>query len=228
VERRWRWVATIGAVVAAASWPAAALGRAPAVITTTNSGVNLLETDETRQTCTNPRLVQAFGLLSDTRDYVRAPGGNFENRELDGWQVQRARLDKEGSTLEIAGEQEDKDDNRQSMTVPPSGSALSPAMCVDLHYPIFRFMAKPAKTTGRLKIEVVYPDSANPVFHTVGDLSANGGKRWSATGDIPLFPERGGSASGMRRVALRFTSVGDNGPASDWRIDDIYVDPRRL
>jgi hypothetical protein len=33
----------------------------------------------------------------------------------------------------------------------------------------------------------------------------------------------------MRRVALRFTSTaGDNQDPGEWRIDDLYVDPKRL
>jgi hypothetical protein len=33
-------------------------------------------------------------------------------------------------------------------------------------------------------------------------------------------------APGMRRVALRFTSVAVDGDAGEWRLDDLYVDPR--
>ena len=71
-----------------------------------------------------------------------------------------------------------------------------------------------------------YPDSDNPVFHPVGKLIA-GGKDWQASDDISVFPERGGAAPGMRRVALRFTSVATGGQAGEWNIDDVYVDPHR-
>ena len=66
------------------------------------------------------------------------------------------------------------------------------------------------------------------MFHTVGSLTAGASDKWQASADMPVFPERGGAARGMRRVALRFTSVTDGDEAGDWRIDDLYVDPKRL
>jgi hypothetical protein len=59
-------------------------------------------------------------------------------------------------------------------------------------------------------------------------VTAGASDKWQASADIPVLPERGGAAAGMRRVALRFTSVAANGNAGDWKIDDLYVDPRRL
>jgi hypothetical protein len=99
-------------------------------------------------------------------------------------------------------------------------------MCVDLHYPTFRLMAR-TKGQGQLKVEVIYPDSDNPVFHQVATLGAQG-RDWLATDDLSVFPERGGAAPGMRRVALRFTSVGSSRDGGEWRLDDLYVDPKRL
>jgi hypothetical protein len=252
VGRKRAWIAVVVGLLAGAAWPTAAMaGRDDSVINTTDSGVKILETDETRRSCTSPQLVQAFSSLADTRDYVLAPGGSFEDDRLQGWQVQKARINDEGSPLRVeetnpppaptrshrhgddddddddeGDDDDDDDENEQSLKVPAGGSALSPAMCVDLHYPIFRFMAKRRKGTGLLKVEVVYPDSQDPVFHTVGSLT-QGRKGWGATGDVPVYPERGGAAWGMRRVALRFTSVAGAGAPSEWRIDDIYVDPRR-
>jgi hypothetical protein len=100
-------------------------------------------------------------------------------------------------------------------------------MCVDLHYPTLRLMTNPARNQGQLKVEVIYPDSNNPVFHPVATLGAQG-RDWQASADIPVFPERGGAAPGMRRVALRFTSIAPKGDSGDWRIDDLYIDPKRL
>ena len=121
----------------------------------------------------------------------------------------------------------DTDKNKRSLTIPAGGSATSPAMCVDLHYPTFRLMSKPQKGQGQLKVEVIYPDSDNPAFHPVADVGAQG-KDWQASADMPVFPERGGAAPGMRRVALRFTSVAADGDAGEWHIDDLFVDPKRL
>jgi hypothetical protein len=218
-------VALMGALcLAAAAGPTAASAKesGTSILTTTASGTSILETPDTRQTCTAPQLLPAFASLGDTRDYVLAPGGSFEGKDLDGWQVLKAKTGGGGSPLEVA----EVDENKRSLHIPAGGSATSPAMCVDLHYPTFRLMTKPQKGQGRLNVEVVYPDSENPVFHPVGSLTADS-KAWQASADMPVFPERGGAAPGMRRVALRFTSVAVDGDAGEWRLDDLYVDPRR-
>lgn len=224
--RRTFAVALVGALcltASAGSSVASAKAIDTSIVTTTASGVNILETPDTRQTCTAPQLVSAFASLGDMRDYVLAPGGSFEDKGLDGWQVRGAKTEGGGSSLEVAY----TDDNKRSLKVPAGGSATSPAMCVDLHYPTFRLMTKPKKGEDQLKVEVIYPDSGDPVFHPIGSLTANGGKGWQASADMPVFPERGGAAPGMRRVALRFTSIAVDGEAGDWRIDDLYVDPKR-
>jgi hypothetical protein len=241
-RRRAVAAALVGAFcITAGVGPSLASARSTdsSVVATTPSGINILETSASRQTCTAPQLVSAFASLGDLRDYVLAPGGDFEGR-LEGWQVQRAAITDGGSplevdTAEVADDSDDRGwggsgygyDNGQALRVPAGGSATSPAMCVDLHYPTLRLMTKPPRSQGQLKVEVVYPDSENPVFHPVATLGAQG-RDWQASADIPVFPERGGAAPGMRRVALRFTSIAPRGDSSDWRIDDLYIDPKRL
>ncbi len=225
-SRRFRvlGIALTGALcVFAGSASAASAGPADQVVATTPSGINILETPETRQTCAAPQLVSAFAGVGDTRDYVLAPGGSFESKSLAGWQVQKAKVEGGGSPLELHG----NDDNKQHLKIPQGGSATSPAMCVDLNYPTMRLMAKAQKNKGQLKIEVVYPDSDNPVFHPVGSLTAGESDKWQTSDDMPVFPERGGASAGMRRVALRFTSIAAGDETGDWRIDDLYVDPNR-
>jgi hypothetical protein len=223
VRRRAAGAALLGALsLIASAWPAAASAKDGDVVATTPSGQQVLETRDTQETCSSPQLVQAFSGFGDARDYVLAPGGSFEGKGLDGWQVERAKVDADGSPLEV-----DRERNRHSLKVPAGGSATSPAMCVDLHYPTFRLMTRAAKE-GELRVEVIYPDSEDPVFHPVGTLAVGRNGGWQASADMPVFPERGGAAPGMRRVALRFTSVAVNGDAGDWKIDDLYVDPRRL
>jgi hypothetical protein len=207
------------------AWTATAVADDESVLATTPSGVDILETPETTETCAAPQVVPAFASIGDFREYVLAPGGSFEDKHLDGWQVTKSRQDGDHSGLRIGSMR--KDDNKHSLKIPAGGSAVSPAMCVDLHYPTLRFMAKAEKGKGQLDVEVVYPDSENPAFHDAGSIAADG-KAWGATADVPVYPERGGVTPGMRRVALRFTSVAGDTEAAEWRIDDLYVDPKRL
>jgi hypothetical protein len=223
-RRRAALAVLASAAFLSTAWPAAASAD-DQVVATTRSGVDILETPETRETCTAPQIASPFSTLGDDRDYVLAPGGSFEDKTLDGWQVAKSRQDGDHSSfrLNYAG------DNKHSLRVPAGGSAVSPAMCVDLHYPTLRFMAKPESNRGTLKIEVAYPDSPDPVFHEAGEVDATPNKKWGLTSDIPVYPERGGAAPGMRRVALRFTSTASDGETpGDWKIDDLYVDPKRL
>jgi hypothetical protein len=216
-------VASLLCISASVGSQAASAATDTSVVTTTKSGIDILETPDTRQTCSAPQVLPAFASFGDSRDYVLAPGGSFEAKTLDGWQVEKAKRDGDGSSLIV-----EDDANKQSLKVPAGGSAVSPAMCVDLTYPTMRFMTKAQKNKGTLRVEVIYPDSDNPVFHEIGTVDAGASDKWQATADMPVYPERGGAAPGMRRVALRFTSVSDGDAAGDWRIDDLYVDPKRL
>ena len=216
-------LASVVCLLSATAWTATA--SADQVLATTASGIDILSTRDTTQSCTAPQIVTPFSGLGDMRDYVLAPGGDFEVKNLDGWQVTKSRQDGDHSNLVTSSA--NKDDNKHSLRIPANGSAISPAMCVDLHYPTLRFMAKAEQGKGELRVQVVYPDSNNPVFHEAGSMDARR-KAWAATADVPVYPERGGANPGMRRVALRFTSVAGDTDAGDWKIDDLYVDPKRL
>jgi hypothetical protein len=215
-------LASAACLLSLTAWTSAA--SAEEVLATTPAGIDIVSTPDTTQTCTAPQIVSAFARLGDLRDYVLAPGGTFEQKTLNGWQVTKARQDGDQSNLIVPDA--DKADNQFSLKIPAAGSAVSPAMCVDLHYPTLRFMAK-SDPGRRLKVDIAYPDSNDPVFREAGTVTADQ-KGWVATGDIPVYPERGGVEPGMRRVALRFTSVAGAVQAGDWRIDDLYVDPKRL
>ena len=89
------------------------------------------------------------------------------------------------------------------------GTTMSPTMCVDLNFPTFRFFARALDDETDLKVEVAYPDSANPDFEQVALLL--GGDYdgvWGLTEDVALSPERGGTAFGGRGAVLRFTVIG--------------------
>jgi hypothetical protein len=211
------------------AWPSAA-SAADTVTATTPSGIDILQTDASTATCTDPQVVPAFAPFGDARDYVLVPGGTFEakldGKTLDGWQLDRAKQD--GDHPAFDGTTDDDTANKHALKIPPGGSAVSPAMCVDLTYPTMRLMAKATQGTGELVMQVAYPDSADPVFRDAATLDASG-KAWGVSDDLAVYPERGGTTAGMRRVALRFVSVaGPNGAPGEWKIDELYVDPKRL
>jgi hypothetical protein len=204
-----------GARVAAAALVTAALCGA---------GAGAAQADTTSAaSCDSQTLVQPFAALGDQRYYVPVPSGDFGERAGASWQL--------GGGSKLVGESDpllglDRNDSG-SLSLPAGAAAVSPAMCVDLHYPTLRLALKPKASAG-LRIEVSYPDAADPAFKQAATLSSATLKQeWQLSDDVPISPELGGSDPGARRVALRLTALGD--PKSDsLRIDDLYVDPYRL
>ena len=85
-------------------------------------------------------------------------------------------------------------------------------------------MGKP--DSSEFRIEVVYPDSKKREWEELskfdGKQFQNAGSGWRLTSDMDMKPDLGGKTAGFRRVAFRFTALSGN-----WRVDDLYVDPRR-
>ena len=92
----------------------------------------------------------------------------------------------------------------------------------------FRFLGKAVRlpTSSAFRIEIVYPDSPNPVWHELTEFDGRqfvyAGSGWVLTSDFDMNPDLGGEVAGFRRTAFRFTAL-----SGEWRIDDLYVDPTR-
>lgn len=220
-----------------ATFAAAAIVAAfsPAAAAPIASGGEIERTRETWQTCEAPVLEQPFERFGDRRDYVLAPSGAFEHVGLDitplelevdlsqlGWQSSPGA----GITVGNEAYYVRRATDATSLTLPDGASATSPAMCIDLHYPHMRLVTRSSDASARLRVQVIYPNAGDPRFKWVDTLTGNEGTEprlgWRVSNDIPLRPERGGETPGPRLAALRFKALSGN-----WRVDDIYVDPRR-
>ena len=177
-------------------------------------------TSESSYTCNRPAFTQPLRSFGDLRYYALAPSGSFTGA-VSGWQLRNgAKL----ATDTVRG---------TSLALPPGASAISPGMCVDLDYPHFRFFNKfvakdPAG--GKILIEVTYPSLPGPEWTEVKEFdgkqgSSAGAGSWRLSPDVDLKPDFGGSVPGARYVALRFTAL-RTGYSGEWRVDDIWVDPR--
>jgi hypothetical protein len=189
-------------------------GSASAADTTTSS----------RKTCAAPQIEQPFMSFEDSRDYVLAPGGSFEDPMLPGWSLEGgAAVGSGNEPFNIRGTAD-----VNSLMLPPGASATSPTMCVDLNWPTMRMLAyQDGNHDAELDIEVLYPEAPGKAtrWHKAKTLKAKRRDGWHLSDDIKLSPDRGGKFAGGRPVALRFTSDSDRGT---WSIDNIYVDPKRL
>jgi len=179
-------------------------------------------TSESRATCVAPLIEQPFLSFDDERDYVLAPGGSFEDSLLAGWSLEGgAGIAAGNEPFNVRGL---SDSN--SLVLPAGASATSPTMCVDLHWPTLRFVARQTgEKDAELEVEVLYPeaDEKHATWHGAKKFKAKRKDGWGLTEDVKLSPDRGGKFAGGRPVALRFTNTSDQG---SWQIDNVYVDPR--
>ena len=201
---------------------AVAASAVPAAANTTPLGTTVIQyTSASAATCDRPSFTQPLRAYGDSRWYVLAPNGSFTNSVAPGWQLRNgAKL----ATDAARG---------VSLVLPPGGSAISPGMCVDLDYPHFRFFNKfvakdPAG--GKILVEVVYPQLASPEWTDVIEFDGKasqlaGAGNWRLSQDVELKPDFAGDTPGARYVALRFTAL-KTGYAGEWRVDDIWIDPR--
>lgn len=176
------------------------------------------------KTCNNPLIENPFERFGDSRDYVMAPDGSFEDSVLSGWQLSAAaRRVTEADPVDLGA-----NDGAGMLALPAKATAISPTMCVDLDYPTFRLLTKAVGRTdsSEFKIEVVYPDSKKPEWNELskfdGKQFVDAGSGWRLTSDMDMKPDLGGKTAGFRRAAFRFTAL-----AGNWRVDDLYVDPTR-
>ena len=208
----------------AAATAALALVAAPAAANTTSLGSTKIDdTADSRSTCQTPLVEHPFARFGDDRDYVLAPGGAFEGL-APGWQLSGKAGVVNGNEAFFVHSQQDT----RSLSLSPGAAAITPAFCLDLTYPSFRFATKAMTDPGaaQLRVEVVYPDVPRPEWADVIEFDGKQGNHaktgWRVSQDVELKPDFGGDAAGERRAALRITAV-----RGTWRVDDLYLDPRR-
>ena len=192
--------------------------------TTPLGNTQLLASAASAKTCSAPLIEKPFTRFGDQRDYVMAPDGSFEDAVLSGWQLSgSARRVTEADPVDLGAS-----DGAGMLSLAARATAISPTMCVDLNYPTFRVLTKAVgrADSSEFKIEVVYPDSAKPTWEELskfdGKQFTNAGLGWRLTNDMDMKADLGGKSAGFRRVAFRFTAL-----TGTWRVDDLYVDPRR-
>lgn len=191
--------------------------------TTPLGNTQLFVTEESRQTCSTPLIENPFARFGDRRNYVMAPSGSFESASLAGWQLSAAaRRVTEADPVDLG-----TNDGAGMLSLSAKATVISPTMCVDLDYPTFRVLTKAGQPdSSEFKIEIAYPDSRKPAWEELskfdGKQFVNAGSGWRLTSDMDMKPNLGGKTAGYRRVAFRFTALSGN-----WRVDDLYVDPRR-
>ena len=165
-------------------------------------------------------LTQPFTRWSDSGYYTLAPGGSFESST--GLTLSGGASIVSGNETYYAHSTKDT----HSLKLPSGSKATTSYMCVDTSYPYFRLFARnTGSSSSRLKVEVLYLDSAGAVKAlSSGNLSTSttswqlSAKLGIAIGQVQL------GADGTGKVAFRLTPRDTVG---NWQVDDLYVDPHR-
>lgn len=171
--------------------------------------------------CDNPALENPFLPWLDPADYVLAPDGTLEGGAA-GWTLSGAATVSGNEPFYVHGAQESR-----SLEIAPGGSATTPAMCVGIEHPTLRLFARRAggSLLSTLRVDVLFEDAWGSV-HSLMIGTVLAGPAWQPTPAMPvvanLLPLLPGDTA---PVAFRFVP---QGPAATWRIDDVYVDPRKI
>jgi hypothetical protein len=153
---------------------------------------------------------QVFKSVGDMGYYTLVQGGSFE-AGATGWSLTGAAVSAGGAS------------GSRSLTITPSGNAVSPPICVGISTPTFRFVARRASGTwAQMNVNVLWTDALG-VAHSTTAGSASGMTSWTVSpvmllgAMLPLW--QSGSTLSVR---LQFLPAQYGG---SWAIDDVYVDP---
>jgi hypothetical protein len=170
--------------------------------------------------CDAQSLSQPFAPWLDLAQYTPLSGGNFETAAA-GWTLSGGAAVAAGNEVfKVAGA-----NDASSLSLPSSGVATSPTICVGLEHPTVRFFAK--RNSGgllglsTLRVEVMFENELGLVESLpIGVVL--GTPNWQPTlpmtviaNLLPLLPNE------HTPVAFRFSTL----LGGSWSIDDIQVDP---
>jgi hypothetical protein len=160
---------------------------------------------------------QVFLSWGDVASYSLAPEGDFS--ATDKW-----TLGKQATVVHTA---DPFSGVQQSLQLGHDGQAATPAMCVNLDNPTFRFFTRDLGGNGKanLKIDVLYEDFDGHVKHlTIAKLKAGG--EWQPSIIVPIYMNMLAAASpnGVTAVAFQFKAEGLQKDET-LSISSLYVDP---
>jgi hypothetical protein len=167
--------------------------------------------------CGYPDPAQMFLAWGDDASYALAPQGDLSS--TDGW-----TLSKQATVVPTA---DPFSGAQQSLQLGQGGEAATPAMCVTLDNPTFRFFTRDVGGNGKsnLKVDVLYEDFGGHVKHlTIAKLKA--GTDWQPSIVVPIYMNMlaAASPSGVTAVAFEFKAEGLQ-KGETLSISSFYVDP---
>jgi hypothetical protein len=171
--------------------------------------------------CPTTPVGKPFQRFGDSADYSLVSNGAFETG-TSGWALSKAST--------VAGNESYKvrsSTDSRSLAIAPTGMAVSPAFCVGIEHPTFRFFARrTGGTWGVLNIKLRWTERDGRINEVVvGSLSGDGYLAWQPTPVLPLAVTLPLWQSGSSLNVKIVFDPEDYGGA--WAIDDVYIDPYR-
>jgi hypothetical protein len=169
--------------------------------------------------CPKSPTVKPFKVFGDNSDYNLLTAGDFESGAA-GWSLSNAYTSFGNESYQVGGA-----DDVRSVRVESYGQVVSPAFCVGIEHPSFRFFAKRVNGTwGVLNVKLRWTQENGQTNEvTVGALSGESFTSWQPSAVLPLatsLPLWQDGDSLQVRVVLDPENYG-----GDWRVDDVYIDP---
>ncbi len=165
--------------------------------------------------CAPSTTSKPFKQFADNASYSLLQGGSFESGTL-GWSLSGSTVVEGNESYSVAG-------GSHSLAIQPTGAAVSPAFCVSIDNPSFRFFARRTSGTwGVLNVILVWTDSSGTT-HDTTVAALQSGTSWTVSPilqlatTLPLW-----EAKSTLSVRLMFKPEQYGGA---WAIDDVYIDP---
>ncbi len=202
-------VAAVMVVLCAAPLASAAPGKAKAKSAV--AAPSATTTTTTTSTCPAVTSSSAFAQWGDLAPYFLAPGGSMENATL--WPGSGSFIaDNDPFRLSGAGV--------QSLRLLNGQAATSPWVCQGSTYPTMRFMVRNVGSASA-KLNVIMYRSGIPIGVNIATISATSAWAPSPIVTLPtgLLPD----GVTIPKIELAFVATGTG---ADFRIDDVFIDPR--
>jgi hypothetical protein len=170
--------------------------------------------------CGNQVDSHPFARWGDNNSYTLVTGGTFEAGGLP-WVLSSGANVAAGDESYYVNASSD----HNSLSLPSGSSATSLPVCTSIYHPTLRlFVNNTGSASSRLRVEALYPGLLWGVqVARLGDLS--GTSTWQPSPELQLSVTNLFATLSLQRtvMAYRFTPEGAGG---QWRIDDVFVDPR--
>ena len=153
-----------------------------------------------------------FAQFGDYRYYTFGTNGGLENGST-GWSVSGGAVVPGNETYFVHSSFD-----RNSLSLPAGGSALTPKLCMGTTSTVMRFFVK-SSNGGSVRVEVVLRNLLGQVLGVLQVSQISPGASWEAGPPILNLDSLLGLL-GVSSVQLKFTTL-----SGTVQVDDVYVDP---